>query len=192
MSRAGFMVPGMRAIPDSPSLYSHASPEGTWVDGNRNSCDLDTYHLAAYWAQTPYRGVAQRGHQPQPKRRQCRQRPELLGAGARPCMQGGSVPYGRWRDPMRGIAGSDIMTVSDVCPELKIARSTFYEWRAKGRAPRCTRLPNGLCGSGVVTWRLGSPTARAVIERQVQSRSASTSSRRTSGRRARPAHSAGR
>jgi predicted DNA-binding transcriptional regulator AlpA len=24
-----------------------------------------------------------------------------------------------------------------------IARSTFYEWRAKERAPRCIKLPNG-------------------------------------------------
>jgi predicted DNA-binding transcriptional regulator AlpA len=23
------------------------------------------------------------------------------------------------------------------------ARSTFYDWRAKGRAPRCIKLPNG-------------------------------------------------
>jgi predicted DNA-binding transcriptional regulator AlpA len=27
--------------------------------------------------------------------------------------------------------------------ELEIARSTFYEWRAKKRAPRCIKLPNG-------------------------------------------------
>lgn len=24
-----------------------------------------------------------------------------------------------------------------------LARSTFYEWRAKGQAPRCVKLPNG-------------------------------------------------
>jgi predicted DNA-binding transcriptional regulator AlpA len=30
-----------------------------------------------------------------------------------------------------------------VCEELEIARSTFYEWRATGRAPRCIKLPNG-------------------------------------------------
>ena len=33
--------------------------------------------------------------------------------------------------------------VAEVCAELRIARSTFYEWRAKGRAPRCIKLPNG-------------------------------------------------
>ncbi|MGH3567055.1 MAG: helix-turn-helix transcriptional regulator [Pseudonocardia sp.] len=35
------------------------------------------------------------------------------------------------------------LTVQDLCAELGIARSTFYEWRAKGRAPRCMKLPNG-------------------------------------------------
>lgn len=35
------------------------------------------------------------------------------------------------------------LTVQDVCAELGISRSTFYEWRAKGRAPRCLKLPNG-------------------------------------------------
>ncbi|SFC96544.1 transcriptional regulator, AlpA family [Nocardioides terrae] len=35
------------------------------------------------------------------------------------------------------------MTISDLCGELGIARSTFYDWRAKGRAPRCIKLPNG-------------------------------------------------
>ena len=28
------------------------------------------------------------------------------------------------------------LTVAEVCAELRIARSTFYEWRAKHRAPR--------------------------------------------------------
>ncbi|AQZ67575.1 unnamed protein product [[Actinomadura] parvosata subsp. kistnae] len=35
------------------------------------------------------------------------------------------------------------MTVTDLCTELGIARSTFYDWRQKGRAPRCIKLPNG-------------------------------------------------
>jgi excisionase family DNA binding protein len=35
------------------------------------------------------------------------------------------------------------LTVAEVCAELRIARSTFYEWGAKGRAPRCIKLPNG-------------------------------------------------
>jgi len=35
------------------------------------------------------------------------------------------------------------MTLAEVCAELGVARSTFYEWRCKGRAPRCIRLPNG-------------------------------------------------
>jgi predicted DNA-binding transcriptional regulator AlpA len=30
-----------------------------------------------------------------------------------------------------------------VCAEIKISRSTFYEWRAKGVAPKCARIDNG-------------------------------------------------
>lgn len=35
------------------------------------------------------------------------------------------------------------LTVVEVCAELRVSRSTFYEWRAKGRGPRCIKLPNG-------------------------------------------------
>ncbi len=35
------------------------------------------------------------------------------------------------------------LTVEEICAALDIARSTFDEWRAKGRAPRCLKLPNG-------------------------------------------------
>lgn len=35
------------------------------------------------------------------------------------------------------------LTVLDFCAEIGIARSTFYDWRAKGAGPRCIKLPNG-------------------------------------------------
>ena len=35
------------------------------------------------------------------------------------------------------------LTIADICADLGISRSTFYDWRAKGRAPRCIKLPNG-------------------------------------------------
>ncbi|MFC4004884.1 helix-turn-helix transcriptional regulator [Prauserella oleivorans] len=35
------------------------------------------------------------------------------------------------------------MTVDEFCEEIGIARSTFDDWRAKGRAPQCIKLPNG-------------------------------------------------
>ncbi len=35
------------------------------------------------------------------------------------------------------------LTLAELCAELRISRSTFYDWRAKGRAPRCIKLPNG-------------------------------------------------
>lgn len=47
-----------------------------------------------------------------------------------------SVPAPR-RDP------DEKLTLAEVCKELRIERSTFYDWRAKGRAPKCSKLPNG-------------------------------------------------
>jgi len=35
------------------------------------------------------------------------------------------------------------LTIADVCEDLAINRSTFYDWRAKRKAPRCIKLPNG-------------------------------------------------
>lgn len=35
------------------------------------------------------------------------------------------------------------LTLADLCAELGVARSTFYDWRAKGAGPRCIKLPNG-------------------------------------------------
>lgn len=37
----------------------------------------------------------------------------------------------------------ELLTVKEFCAEVKIARSTFYEWLATGRAPRVRKLPNG-------------------------------------------------
>ncbi|MFM9497587.1 MULTISPECIES: helix-turn-helix transcriptional regulator [Streptomyces] len=36
-----------------------------------------------------------------------------------------------------------MLTLAEVCEELGVSRSTFYDWRAKRRAPRCIKLPNG-------------------------------------------------
>jgi predicted DNA-binding transcriptional regulator AlpA len=36
-----------------------------------------------------------------------------------------------------------LLSVGEVCAELQIASSTFYEWRTKGTGPRCIKLPNG-------------------------------------------------
>jgi excisionase family DNA binding protein len=35
------------------------------------------------------------------------------------------------------------MTVAEVCAELGVSRSTFYDWRATHKAPPCLKLPNG-------------------------------------------------
>lgn len=39
--------------------------------------------------------------------------------------------------------GGSWLTVDDFCTELMISRDTFYDWRKKGRAPKCAKLPNG-------------------------------------------------
>ena len=38
---------------------------------------------------------------------------------------------------------SPLLTVDQICGELHISRSTFYDWRSKGKAPKCIVLPNG-------------------------------------------------
>lgn len=46
-------------------------------------------------------------------------------------------------DVVRGARERDKLTIAEVCADLGISRRTFYEWRAKGTAPRCISLPNG-------------------------------------------------
>jgi predicted DNA-binding transcriptional regulator AlpA len=45
--------------------------------------------------------------------------------------------------PTRHAASRTYMTVADFCAVMDVARSTFYDWRAKRMAPRCIKLPNG-------------------------------------------------
>lgn len=35
------------------------------------------------------------------------------------------------------------LTLLEVCDELQITKSTFYDWRRTGKAPKCIKLPNG-------------------------------------------------
>ncbi|MBR8744995.1 AlpA family transcriptional regulator [Nocardiopsis sp. MG754419] len=35
------------------------------------------------------------------------------------------------------------LTVDEFCEDIGIARSTFADWRAKGRGPKCAKLPSG-------------------------------------------------
>ena len=37
----------------------------------------------------------------------------------------------------------ELMTVPEVLAELRVPRSTWYQWRQTGRAPRVHKLPNG-------------------------------------------------
>lgn len=40
-------------------------------------------------------------------------------------------------------AGSDLLTIKDLCERLKIARSTLHLWRWRGQGPVSIKLPNG-------------------------------------------------
>ena len=49
----------------------------------------------------------------------------------------------------------ELLTVADVLAELKVARSTFYAWKAKGIAPTWRKLPNGelrISREDLLTW----------------------------------------
>ena len=53
---------------------------------------------------------------------------------------------GRRRATLRQTGPSSkgpLLTVDQLCDELHISRSTFYDWRSKGKAPKCIVLPNG-------------------------------------------------
>jgi predicted DNA-binding transcriptional regulator AlpA len=45
--------------------------------------------------------------------------------------------------PEAGASGRRKWTVKEFCAEWEISKRTFHEWRAKGRAPDCIKLPNG-------------------------------------------------
>jgi excisionase family DNA binding protein len=60
--------------------------------------------------------------------------------GAAPWLGGTAMPSA---DEVRGRRERDKLTIAEVCADLGISRRTFYEWRAKGKAPRCITLPNG-------------------------------------------------
>ena len=45
--------------------------------------------------------------------------------------------------PFTSRKSRDKLTVAEVCEDLQVAQSTFYELRTKGTGPRCIKLPNG-------------------------------------------------
>jgi len=57
--------------------------------------------------------------------------------------ESGSVTESRTVRPRRAASSTRHLTIEEVCEDLEISRSTFYEWRAKKKAPPCFRLPNG-------------------------------------------------
>jgi excisionase family DNA binding protein len=50
----------------------------------------------------------------------------------------------RSNDTPRGkLVSKRHLTIAEVCEDLGISRSTFYEWRAKRKGPPDFKLPNG-------------------------------------------------
>ena len=54
-----------------------------------------------------------------------------------------TAPTASDRQRAKSTGPEEKLTIAEVCAELKISRSTFYDWRAKRRGPRCITLPNG-------------------------------------------------
>lgn len=79
--------------------------------------------------------------------------PTIKPSGGRVPVQHFGLPFGNHGTDRRagGLLGRKPsvstskrhMTVAEVCEELGVAKSTFHDWRAKGRGPRCIKLPNG-------------------------------------------------
>lgn len=70
------------------------------------------------------------------------QRPATATPGTRPRRSSmrGTAPEGGVID--RLVPGDALLSVVQVCAELGVARSTYYEWRAKRKTPREFQLPN--------------------------------------------------
>ncbi|MFI6331094.1 helix-turn-helix transcriptional regulator [Micromonospora chersina] len=43
----------------------------------------------------------------------------------------------------RRTPAGNLLTLAEVLDELRVPRSTFFRWKATGRAPRTIKYPNG-------------------------------------------------
>lgn len=45
--------------------------------------------------------------------------------------------------PQRATPARNLLTLTEVLDELDVKRSTFFRWKATGRAPKTIKYPNG-------------------------------------------------
>lgn len=45
--------------------------------------------------------------------------------------------------PTKQRTGSDLLTLPELLAELDVPKSTFFRWKAIGKAPRTIKYPNG-------------------------------------------------
>jgi predicted DNA-binding transcriptional regulator AlpA len=54
-----------------------------------------------------------------------------------------AIPEARGNGRQQRGANPRHLTIAELCEDLGITRSTFYDWRVKRKAPPCLKLPNG-------------------------------------------------
>jgi hypothetical protein len=53
-----------------------------------------------------------------------------------------------------------LLTIAQVCEELRVSRSTFYDWRAKGRRRMVSSCRTARSEYGATNWTAGLPHAK--------------------------------
>ena len=145
--RAGGVRPRAEIIHDRATgrrIASRPKDVPTLVDGTRQACE----HVAELMGRVPGKRSLVRSL-PRPNERSPATGPSLWTATG-PIVTLPPLVDPRPLSDHQGATMSDVsvrgrrhLTVSEVCAELGVARSTFYDWRAARKGPPCIKLPNG-------------------------------------------------
>lgn len=55
----------------------------------------------------------------------------------------GGSPAGKKTEGVTALAGTEKLELREVLKEIKMSRAAFYRMRARGKAPKLIKLPNG-------------------------------------------------